>query len=75
MNVRKITLLLFAIICYGAGFAQFKGEATYKTAASMSVDFGGDMQGVDTEAIQKQLAKQMQREYTLTFNTHEFLGR
>lgn len=71
MNVRKITLLLFAIICYDAGFAQFKGEATYKTAASMSVDFGGDMQGVDTEAIQKQLAKQMQREYTLTFNTHE----
>lgn len=71
MNVRKITLLLFAVFCGTQLFAQFKGEATYKTAASMSVDFGGDMQGVDTEAIQKQIAQQMQREYTLTFNTHE----
>ncbi|MDW3194361.1 MAG: GLPGLI family protein [Cytophagales bacterium] len=69
--MRKITLLLFAIICYGAGFAQFKGEATYKTAASMNVDFDGDMPGVDAEAIRKQIAQQMQREYTLTFNTHE----
>ncbi len=71
MNVRKITLLLFAIFCYGFGFAQFKGEATYKTAASMNVDFDGDMPGVDAEAIRKQIAQQMQREYTLTFNTHE----
>lgn len=71
MNVRKITLLLFAIACYGLGFAQFKGEATYKTAASMNVDFEGDMPGVDAEAIRKQIAQQMQREYTLTFNTHE----
>lgn len=71
MNVRKITLFLFAIICYGVGLAQFKGEATYKTAAVMNVDFDGDMPGVDAAAIQKQLAKQMQRTYTLTFNTHE----
>lgn len=52
-------------------FAQFKGQATYKTAASMNVDISGDMPGVDAEAIRKQLAKQMQREYTLIFNTHE----
>lgn len=71
MNVRKITLLLIAILCCGVGFAQFKGEATYKTAASMNVDFDGDMPGVDAEAIRKQIAQQMQREYTLTFNTHE----
>lgn len=71
MNARKFTLLLFAIISCSYAFAQFKGEATYKTAASMSVDFGGDMQGVDADAIQKQIAQQMQREYTLTFNTHE----
>lgn len=71
MNVRKITLLLFILFCGCQLYAQFKGEATYKTAASMELDINGDMPGVDAEALRKQLAQQMQREYTLTFNTHE----
>lgn len=71
MNVKQISLIMITALCCTHVFAQFKGQATYKTAASMNVDIDGDMPGVDAEAIRKQIAQQMQREYTLTFNTHE----
>ncbi len=71
MNLTRTTITLLIALAVTHAQAQFKGQATYKTAASMTVDIDDNMPGVDVEAIQKQISQQMQREYTLTFNAHE----
>lgn len=67
--MKKLTLL-FALLISTSLFAQnFQGIATYKSHRKMDFKMGGEDENSEIKKqIQAQLAKQFQKEYTLTFN-------
>ncbi len=50
---------------------QFSGIATYKTSSGVSINMGDKVAEAEQERIQQELAKKLQKEYTLHFSTSE----
>ncbi|MFY0689200.1 MAG: GLPGLI family protein [Cyclobacteriaceae bacterium] len=64
----------FFLIFLLAGFisqAQFSGIATYKSAATVKIRTNEEVSHGDQAAVKAQLAKAMQNDYSLAFNTYE----
>ena len=65
-------LALFCLPVAWAAAQQFQGIATYHSASKMNIQMKGDKGEVMiSEEVQKQLNKQMQKEYELRFNLTE----
>ena len=67
------SISLMALVVSPLKAQNFSGIATYQSASSMKISLGGDHgEGIQiSEDMQKQLNKQMQKEYTLKFNVSE----